>query len=142
MTPAIAPLKAPQPATVSFRDRLRAGNVKRAADNKAVVQVPMELSACGNFFVVRIPRNMSYSDLRTKDAFTDESGKYHKESAMVTVNTQAVKDQSYGMSFTDAENNVRLDMAVRPYCTLNITCDYGTVALFDAESGEAKAIPA
>lgn len=136
MTPALTPIKAPAPATASFRDRLRRGEVKKAADNKATIHVPMEVSECGNFFVVRVPRNLSYSDLRTKDAFTDEAGKFHKETAMVTCNTLGLKDTSYQMSFTDEENNVRLDMAVRPNVTLNIGCDYGTVQLFNAETGE------
>ncbi len=142
MTPAIPNVKQPQPATKSFRDRLRAGEVTKAADNKAVVSVPMEVSEDGNWFVIRVPRNLDYADLRTKDAFTSEDGKFHKESAMITINTTAQKDKTYSASFTDAEHNVRLDMAVRPYCTLNLTCDYGTVELFNAETGEPIAITA
>jgi len=135
MTPALQPVAA-KPATVSFRDRLRKGQVQKAADNKATLHLPMEVSEDGNHFVIRIPRNLSYADLRTKDSFTDDTGKFHKESAMVTVNTIGLKDADYAMSFTDDENNVRLDMNVRPAVTLNISCDYGTVRLFNAETGE------
>lgn len=135
MTPALQPVPT-KPATASFRDRLRRGEVQKAADNKATVHLPMEVSEDGNNFIIKIPRNLSYSDLRTKDSFTDDAGKFHKESAMVTVNTLGLKDAEYVMSFTDTENKVRLDMAVRPAVTLNISCDYGTVKLFDSESGE------
>lgn len=124
------------PATLSFRDRLRRGKVNRAADNKATVHLPLEVSEDGNHFLIKIPRHLSYADLRTKDAFTDDAGKHHKESAMVTINTLGLKDAEYEMSFVDAENNTRLDMKVRPNVTLNLSCDYGTVKLFDAESGE------
>lgn len=127
---------AAKPAVASFRDRLRRGAVKRAADNKATVHLPMEASEDGNYFVIKIPRNMSYADLRTKDSFIDEAGKLHKESAMVTVNTLGMKEVDYLMSFTDEEHGVRLDMQVRPNVTLNIACDYGTVKLFNSENGE------
>ena len=140
MTPVTAPIKTPVMATQSFRERLLAGNVKKAADNKAVVHLPMEVSTDGNHFVIRIPRHLSYSDLRTKDAFTDEAGKFHKESAMVTVNTLGVKDTDYRMSFVDDSSGKRLDMAVRPNVTLNISCDYGTVEVVDAETGEPALI--
>ena len=137
MKPALSSPVVALAATASFRDRLRKGMVKRAADNKATVHLPLEVD--DNHFIIRIPRNLSYSDLRTKDSFTDEAGKYHKESAMITVNTLGLKDCEYSMSFVDAENNTRLDMQVRPNVTLNLSCDYGTVKLFDAETGDALA---
>ena len=138
MIPTVVPVKPTlaQPES-NFRARLLAGKVKKAADNKATVHLPLEVDE--NYLIVRIPRNMKYSDLRTKDAFTDEAGKLHKEAAMVTINTLAVKDlkgSDYTMSFTDDETGKRLDMAVRPNLTMNLSCDYGTVQVFDAETGE------
>lgn len=135
MTPALQPVPT-RPAVTPFRERLLKGNVAKAADNKATVHLPMEVSEDGNFLVVRIPRHMSYSDLRTKDSFTDDAGKFHKESAMVTVNTLGLKDTDYSMTFTDDESKTCLEMKVRPAVTLNISCDYGTVQLTNSENGD------
>lgn len=130
------PLKPPVASlpTLSFRDRLRRGQVKKARDNQATLHRPLESD--DNFILIRIPRNLSYSDLRTKDAFVDEAGKQHKETAMLTVSTSALKDADYTMSFTDEENSIRLDMPARTSVTCNITLDYGAVQLFNSETGE------
>ncbi len=126
--------------TGTFRERLRRGAVKKVSDNKATIHLPLHCKEDGSGFYVFIPRDsIPFSDVRTKDAFTDEAGKMHKEAAMLTINTVPVKDASYLMSFIDEETGVRLDMPARPSFTFNIGLDFGAVSVVNAETGDAIA---
>lgn len=141
MEPNVQPLKPPVALpTSSFRDRLLAGKVKRVTDNAATLHLPLEVSECSNYFVIRIPRNLDYADLRTKDAFIDDAGRTHKESAMLTINTVAVKDADYTATFTHGVAGKRLEMPIRPNVTLNVNCTYGSLRMFDSESGEELSV--